>query len=78
MFLPGPIPVLPVPVPMGRYERARNYEVRAKDGTLHLIFSDETFEIGECVAFQGFSDGPSRTQWSQGRVTLVRSGACDW
>jgi hypothetical protein len=78
MYLPGPVPALAVPIPMGRTEQARNYEVRAKDGTLHLVFSDEAFEAGECVAFHGFSDGPSRTQWSRGRVTVVRSKACDW
>ena len=53
-----------------------HYQVRAKDGTLHILASDLPFEVGSCVAFSGYADGPSRTHWSLGRVTLERSTDC--
>ena len=53
-----------------------HYQIRAKDGTLHLLANDAAFDIGTCVTFSGYADGPSRTHWSFGRTTLVRSADC--
>jgi len=47
-----------------------HYQVRSPDGTLHVIASEAEFEVGTCIAFSGYADGPSRTHWSLGRATL--------
>src|SRR5438067_959127 len=60
------------------YEGSFHYQIRAKDGTLHILANKVEFQIGDCVAFSGYADGPSRTHWSSGRTTLVRSTDCDW
>jgi len=77
----APVPVggVVIPVESGGLPGSRSYiyEIRAADGTLHIVGSRATFEIGSCVAFSGYADGPSRTHWSVGRVTLERSTNCD-
>lgn len=52
------------------------YEIRGVDGTVHIVGSKSPFAIGSCVAFSGYADGPSRTHWSVGRVTLEPSNNC--
>ena len=59
-----------------RTPRTFHYQVRSSDGTLHIIGSEAEHEIGSCVAFSGFADGPSRTHWSSRRVTLEKSTNC--
>jgi hypothetical protein len=61
----------------GNIPRHYHYEVRASDGTLHLIQSEGDFAVGSCVSFSGYADGPSRTHWSRGRVTLKAAASCD-
>jgi hypothetical protein len=64
-------------VPLGgRIPRHFHYQVRALDGTMHLIQSEGEFAVGSCVAFSGYADGPSRTHWSRGRVQ-VKGVSCD-
>ena len=66
-----------LPAPQ-RYPGRIQYQIRGNDGTLHILSSDVPFEVGSCVAFAGFADGPSRTHWSFGRVTLLEgSKGCD-
>lgn len=78
---PATVPVLIgkqfVEFPGPRYPGRIRYEIRGNDGTLHILSSDFPVEVGACVAFAGFADGPSRTHWSFGRVRLERSKNCD-
>ena len=61
-----PIRGLFVPIPGDAAEvfqaRTYAYEVRANDGTLHLVGSTTKFALGDCIAWKGYSDGPSMTQ----------------
>jgi len=52
------------------------YEIREKNGALHLVQDDREFQVGSCVEFTGSADGPSRTHWSRGRVSMVQSDKC--
>jgi hypothetical protein len=71
------VTVFEIPGPV-RYPGRIQYQIRSSDGTLHVLSSDIPFEIGSCVAFAGFADGPSRTHWSFGRVTSIElSKNCD-
>src|SRR5688572_6375233 len=63
-------------VPLRIEPRSFHYEIRSPDGTLHIVRSDTPFKVGACVKFSGHADGPSRTHWSYGRVTLELSTAC--
>lgn len=67
--LPG-VAVLKIP-------RHFHYQIRAKDGTLHIAATESEFEVGSCVSFSGYADGPSRTHWSRGRVKVERSNECE-
>lgn len=53
-----------------------HYQIRDKDGTLHIVGSEVRVKVGSCVAFSGYADGPSRTHWSLSRVMLERSLNC--
>lgn len=68
-----------VPVDSGvlyRTARRVSYQVRADDGTLHIVSSDVDIEQGACISWIGYADGPSRTHWSMGRVQVERSDKC--
>lgn len=70
---------VPVPIPQGTYSfegRSFNYEILDARGTLHIVQHDTLFEVGDCVEFSGYADGPSRTHWSRPRVTMERSAKC--
>lgn len=61
-----------------QYRGSFHYQIRAQDGTLHILANESEFQVGDCVRFSGYADGPSRTHWSRGRTTLERSNDCDW
>lgn len=71
IFVPVPEREIVIPTP-GKFR----YQIRARDGTLHLVANDAAFDVGACVAFSGYADGPSRTHWSFGRTVMVKSDAC--
>src|SRR6267143_3584786 len=71
--------VIFVPAPSGPLFSPRyfTYEIRSKDGTVHIAQYDTEFEVGSCIEFSGFADGPSRTHWSRNRISMQRSDKCD-
>src|SRR5437867_4211257 len=60
---PVPIGGVVIPVPGPVSARYFQYEIREKNGTLHLVQDDKEFQVGSCVEFWGSADGPSRTHW---------------
>ena len=61
------------PNPQGAYHMRRYiFEVKASDGTTHIVGTQTAFSVGDCISFEGYADGPSRTHWSTGRVTVER------
>ena len=77
IYVPVGRVLVPVPyVSPFRTSHTFHYQIRSSDGTLHIVASETDFEVGACVEFSGFADGPSRTHWSLGRATLKRSNDC--
>jgi hypothetical protein len=75
-----PVGKILVPIPAGEVSTPTpgkfHYQIRSRDGTLHILANDVAFDVGTCVAFSGYADGPSRTHWSFGRTTLIKSEDC--
>ncbi len=53
-----------------------HYRIRDSAGVEHIVGAKEDFPFGACVRVEGYADGPSRTHWSYGRVTLTPSEEC--
>lgn len=75
-LMPVMVGGLVVYVPPLNSARFYQYEIREKDGTLHLVQDGGQFQVGACVEFAGSADGPSRLSWSRGRVELHASDKC--
>jgi hypothetical protein len=80
---PARIPVLvganPTTIDSGVLYRTAGrvvYQIRDADGALHVVSTERDFEVGSCVRWAGYADGPSRTHWSMGRVQVEKSDEC--
>jgi hypothetical protein len=64
-------------LPLGRGgSRHFDYYLRDKNGTIHVVQSTMQFEVGDCLAFSGYADGPSRTYWTRDSVNVELSNQC--